>query len=349
MRSFRRFVLEGVVVVQINYRLSIFGFLCLGVADAPGNAGLKDVVLGLKWIQNNIAGFGGDPKNVALFGHGSAGAMVDLITMSPLATNLFHKAITQSGSALAPWAVSYDPIGAAQTIGAKLSYTDKSNEDLAKLLAGTDLAVLSATLTGFEYYNNTPLFAPCIENPNLNPNDTFLANAPINLLRNGNYSQVPYISGYTDKEGTIRAAQAALLGWLSKMQSDFQLFLPVDLDYGNNVTLVERAVRDFYFSSRPVSIETIEDFLDYHGDTMILLSTIRNVFERALTSAAPVRLYEFAYKGTANSDWAYPTIPISGARHGSVLNYLLDFDLRVADDSARTRIFNRYIGFLRTG
>ncbi|XP_026320508.1 venom carboxylesterase-6-like [Hyposmocoma kahamanoa] len=348
-RSFARIVEQNVVVVRPNYRLSIFGFLCLGVAEAPGNAGLKDVIQALRWIRSNIAGFGGDPNNVILFGHGSGAAMVDLITMSPLATNLVHKAVVQSGSALAPWAVSYNPISSARNFGAKLGYAGKSNADLAKLLQNTTNTLLGAAFVNTELRNNTALFAPCIENRHLNANDTFLTGAPINLLRSGNYSHIPYITGYTNREGTLRAGQAAVNNWLQKMQTNFTEFLPVDLNFGNNLTTVERLIRTFYFNERIIDMSTIEDYLDYHGDTLVLVSVIRGARERAATSRSEVRLYEFTNRGTLNSDWLYQTIPLNGARHGIIINFLLGIDLRPIDEPVRISLTNRFTAFFTTG
>ena len=89
------FARSGVVCVAINYRLGIDGFL--PVPGVPTNLGLRDILFALRWVQDNIAGFGGDPRNVTLFGE-SAGAMAiaDLIT-SPFAEGLFARAIIQSG------------------------------------------------------------------------------------------------------------------------------------------------------------------------------------------------------------------------------------------------------------
>lgn len=346
--SFRRFIEEGVVFVTMNFRLSIFGFLCLGVPEAPGNAGLKDVIQGLNWIKNNIAGFGGDPNNVALFGHGSAAAIVDLVTMTPRATNLVHKAVALSGSALAPWAVAYDPVGYANILGQKLSYTDKSRSELAKLLVATELNVLGTALNGFSFTNNTPLFAPCIENRNLNVNETVLIDAPINLLRSGNYNHIPYIAGYVTREGTMRAEEAIFGQWLQKMQTNFQDFLQVDLDYGTNRTGMAAIIQDYYFSESPINLD-IEDYLEYHGDTLVLVSAIRGARERAATSRSEVRLLEFAYMGTLNSGWTYNQIPLKGVRHGEILNYLFEFDLRPTDEAIMKSLVKRLANFARVG
>jgi len=91
-----------VVVVTVNHRLNIFGYLHLGdlnpaFADS-GNAGMLDLVAALRWVRDNIAGFGGDPANVTIFGQSGGGAKVTTIMAMPSAQGLFHKAIVQSGS-----------------------------------------------------------------------------------------------------------------------------------------------------------------------------------------------------------------------------------------------------------
>lgn len=110
------FAEHDVVFVSINYRLSVEGFLCLGIKEAPGNAGLKDQVAALKWIQTNIEAFGGNPNDVTLFGESAGAVSTSFMILSPAAKGLFHKAILQSGSSLAPWALQHDPLKAASNL-----------------------------------------------------------------------------------------------------------------------------------------------------------------------------------------------------------------------------------------
>lgn len=93
-----------VVLVSINYRLGPFGFLYMGNTDAPGNQGLKDQHLALKWVHENIAKFGGDPSSITMFGESAGSSSVSQHVLSPMSKGLFHQAIMQSGSANAPWA-----------------------------------------------------------------------------------------------------------------------------------------------------------------------------------------------------------------------------------------------------
>lgn len=342
--SFRQLVMEDTVVVSLNYRVSIFGFLCLGVPGAPGNAGLKDVVLGLQWIKENIANFGGDPNNVVLLGHGSGAAIADLLTLSPLSQGLIHKVIALSGSALAPWAISYDPIGSAEIVAAKLAYSGKPLTDLAELLKTVQLDVLLHTLN-VEFTNNTVLFAPCVEDSTLN--STFLHDAPVNILKSGNYSHVPYLAAYTDREGTIRAN--VLNDWRPKMEANLSQFIQADLEFGSeeNRTNAVDSIRKFYFRNT-TSID-VEDYLDFHGDTAVRISVIKGVQARAATSKAEVRLLEFAYRGSTNANWPYPAVPLNGVKHGGILEYLFDINMSEEGAKAMASLVKHFVTFARTG
>lgn len=90
-----------VVVVSINHRLNVFGFLYLGETDDPeartGNVGMLDIVQALRWVRDNIARFGGDPERVTIFGQSGGGRKVGTLLAMPDAKGLFHRAIIESG------------------------------------------------------------------------------------------------------------------------------------------------------------------------------------------------------------------------------------------------------------
>jgi para-nitrobenzyl esterase len=94
-----------VVVITVNHRLNVFGYLHLAELGGPafagsGVAGLLDVVLALEWVRDNIAGFGGDPGNITIFGESGGGSKVSTLLAMPAAAGLFHRAIVQSGPGL---------------------------------------------------------------------------------------------------------------------------------------------------------------------------------------------------------------------------------------------------------
>ncbi|KIK54216.1 hypothetical protein GYMLUDRAFT_48881 [Collybiopsis luxurians FD-317 M1] len=88
-----------VVVVTINHRLNIFGFLGLNDSAIPGNYGMADKIAALQWVQDHIADFGGDPQRVTIFGQSAGGSSVVDLLKSPKAAGLFHGAISESGGA----------------------------------------------------------------------------------------------------------------------------------------------------------------------------------------------------------------------------------------------------------
>ena len=95
---------HDVVVVTLNHRLNVLGFLDLSSFGAKyaksGNVGLMDLVAALQWVHDNIGAFGGDPANVTIFGQSGGGGKVSTLLATPSANGLFHKAIVQSGSML---------------------------------------------------------------------------------------------------------------------------------------------------------------------------------------------------------------------------------------------------------
>ncbi|MER7974828.1 carboxylesterase family protein, partial [Streptomyces sp. NPDC096080] len=92
------FARDGTVLVTLNYRLGVAGFLDL--PGAPANRGLLDVVAALRWVRENIALFGGDPDNVTLFGQSAGATVVGGVLATAAASGLLRRAIVQSGSGL---------------------------------------------------------------------------------------------------------------------------------------------------------------------------------------------------------------------------------------------------------
>src|SRR6478735_9188266 len=104
---------KGVVLVSLAYRLGPYGFmaspeLSQESGHGSGSYGILDLVAGLQWVQQNIAAFGGDPKNVTIFGHSAGSSAVNFLAASPLAKGLFHRVIAMSGASFTPLQTSAD-------------------------------------------------------------------------------------------------------------------------------------------------------------------------------------------------------------------------------------------------
>ncbi len=140
---------QDVVVVSINHRLNVFGYMYLGhlkderYADS-GMVGILDIVLALQWVRDNIARFGGDPNNVTVFGQSGGGGKTTTLLAMPAAKGLFHRAIVQSGSIIK--SISVDD--AEQTTAKVLAKLGVTAGNLGKLQELTANAILEAALSG---------------------------------------------------------------------------------------------------------------------------------------------------------------------------------------------------------
>jgi para-nitrobenzyl esterase len=127
-----------VVVVTVNHRLNALGYLYLQQYPESGNVGQLDLILALKWVQRNIAAFGGDPRNVTLFGQSGGGAKIATLMAMPAAKGLFHKSITMSGQQI----TASGPINAAKRTRA---FLDKLGGDPVTAPLDKLMDALSAT------------------------------------------------------------------------------------------------------------------------------------------------------------------------------------------------------------
>jgi para-nitrobenzyl esterase len=139
-----------VVVVTINHRLNLFGYMHLGDIGgekyaSSGNAGMLDLVAGLQWVQDNIANFGGDPGNVMIFGESGGGAKTSTLLAMPAAKGLFHRAAIQSGSALT-MNKREDATDLARQMMAELGIPQNRVDDLQNLSTNELLTAMSEVL-----------------------------------------------------------------------------------------------------------------------------------------------------------------------------------------------------------
>lgn len=188
---------KGVVLVSIAYRVGQLGFLAHPELSAEnpqgvsGNYGILDQIAGLKWIQNNIAAFGGDPGKVTIFGESAGGISVSMLCASPLAEGLFHGAISQSGGSFGPTRPTTYPGENMKTLQLAekdgLAYTERAGAasitELRKMDAN-DLPMGMGMGGGWPIVDGYVI-----------PDDQF------KLYEAGKYNDVPVLIGYNSDEG----------------------------------------------------------------------------------------------------------------------------------------------------
>ncbi|XP_006890400.1 PREDICTED: neuroligin-1 isoform X2 [Elephantulus edwardii] len=124
----------NVIVITVNYRLGVLGFLSTGDQAAKGNYGLLDLIQALRWTSENIGFFGGDPLRITVFGSGAGGSCVNLLTLSHYSEGLFQRAIAQSGTALSSWSVSFQPAKYARMLATKVGCNVSDTVELVECL-----------------------------------------------------------------------------------------------------------------------------------------------------------------------------------------------------------------------
>lgn len=194
-------VSHDVIVVTINYRLNAYGFLNLGIKDAPGNAGLKDIRAALRWLQDNIANFGGDENNVTILGQGTGGTAALYLTMSESTQGLFHKIISESGSMFTPQSFDAKPLATASQVAKSLELNTADPEELLKLYSETPIAKVEEAIS--KQMNAKSVFLPSVEKV-FDDEEPFLTDTPYNILLNKthqSFRSVPIIIGLNTVEG----------------------------------------------------------------------------------------------------------------------------------------------------
>jgi len=200
---------RGVVVVSVNYRLGPFGFLAhpalsrQSPTSSSGNYGLLDQMAALRWVQRNVAVFGGDPARVTVFGESAGAVSVNLLLVSPAARGLFHRAILQSGTTLGRvqhlregW--YFQP--PAEEVGRRVAAAAKADEanPIPTLRALAPEALLAAAQPQMPFSAAGNPFYPVVDG-------AVVPDEPALLMERGEFARVPVIVGANADEGSLFA------------------------------------------------------------------------------------------------------------------------------------------------
>jgi para-nitrobenzyl esterase len=258
---------KGVVLVTINYRLGVFGFLATPemareANGAAGNYGLLDTLAAMRWVQANIKQFGGDPNNVTIFGESAGSMAVSLLMASPMAHGLFAKAIGESGGAF-----SNQP---APTLEEREQRDQAWAESLgAKTLS--DLRALPAdTMMDAAKKKGAPRFSPVVDGRLLTEPvaDTYAA---------GKQAHVPLLAGWNRDENSALAKGMTVEKW--------QAF--ADEHFG------DRAVEFLKLYPGDTDEQAQRSAIDYGSDAFIAFGTWKWIEAQRKTGEAPVYRYHF--------------------------------------------------------
>ncbi|XP_018335762.1 esterase FE4-like isoform X1 [Agrilus planipennis] len=255
---------EDIVFVSFNYRLGVLGFLALDDPElgVPGNAGLKDMVMALKWVQNNIHFFMGDPNNVTIFGQSAGAAAVHYLVLSPMAKGLFHRAIAQSGCALNSWAQGRRICWELAKILECNVATEKELLKILKEMSVEKLFAAQEEIKDVYYASELRPNGPVIEKTSKHELN-FLVSHPIDILLSGNYNKVPMIFGYATREGMILALFDKKTAGEIKIVEDFETTVPVALGFSKgsySSKLVAQKIKQFYFGSDEPGLHNLDKY-----------------------------------------------------------------------------------------
>jgi para-nitrobenzyl esterase len=319
--------LKGVVLVTINYRLGVFGFLATQdlakeAGGAAGNYGLHDMIAALHWVKSNIEQFGGDPGNVTIFGESAGSFAVSTLMASPLAEGLFQKAIGESGGAVAGSTLSYDALSAREAKDAKWVST-LNVKSLAELRALPTQAILDATK------KPGVGFPPDIDGKVLTQpvGDTYAA---------GNQAHIPLMAGWNADEGSFMAMRGMTAAQWDEMAPK---------------TFKDRSAEFLKLYPAENDAQALRSAIDFGSDQFIAYGTWVWLEAQRKTGNAPVYRYHFELAATPSKFH-----PGTFAFHSDDIEYVfgtLDtrpgWDVRLEDRTLSEAVMTYWTNFAKTG
>jgi carboxylesterase type B len=249
------------IYVSFNYRLGPLGFLSTKNELIPGNMGLKDQVIALKWVQENIQSFGGDKDSITLTGFSAGGAAVHLHYMSPLSTGLFHRGISHSGNALAPWVLTENAVDKFTALAEKLNCSHENQKEVVKCLKSVPGTDIVRTIPKFGesigpvYKHPLTPFGIVVEPAHVN---AFISKTPITYLQESKIQKLPWLlSTVKDEAAFITAELYQYPQFLQRFDENWNLLAPLLLDYNTtsqtNKDRVSAKLKEEYFTGHPVN------------------------------------------------------------------------------------------------
>ncbi|KAJ8727212.1 hypothetical protein PYW08_015609 [Mythimna loreyi] len=321
---------KGMIVVTFNYRLDALGFICLGTEEVPGNAGLKDQVAALRWVQKNVKYFGGDSNRVTIMGQSAGSASVALHISSPMSKGLFHRAIALSGSPTCDWGLAFHPVRRAFVLGKKLGFETKDPQKLLEFLQSVPSEKLintSPNILSFEEYTYNLIkmyqFVPVVEK--YNGSDNFLT---YQIFQKPTYmNKVDLMFGHTNEE--LASFLDVLASELIERYNKYpELFVPRKIlnHVGPNLVLQSSdIIRKKYLGNKSVNLNSIKEFTRYANDATFVYDILRYFIRLPHIRNTIRHAYQFSITSKRNVYGKQgEKYGIFGAGHMDELTYLFD-------------------------
>ncbi|XP_049881019.1 esterase E4-like [Pectinophora gossypiella] len=351
---------KDLVLVTLNYRLSALGFISTGDEVAPGNNGMKDQVMALRWVQRNIAAFGGDPGRVTVAGVSAGAISATLHMISPMTKGLFHRAISISGSATGKEPTPPHQRHLAEKQARLLGCPTNSSRAIIDCLKTKPWKELGDSYPKFFEigYDPVGLWGPVVE-PAAGQERYLDMDASLAVC-SGRMHAVPQIISVTTDEFSWFARNILKNETLLKrMNAEWKQLAPISfmLPRENSSHAVEE-LTSHYLHDRPLANDeaSAKGMGNLYVDSIMGFPIRRMLNLMAQYSPEPVYFYEFAYIGN-HSHWEDPdTKKPVGAMHHDDMLYLFTLpyrfptiELGTKDDEMVSRMTAIWYNFAKYG
>uniref|UniRef100_A0A1Y1LUC1 Carboxylic ester hydrolase n=1 Tax=Photinus pyralis TaxID=7054 RepID=A0A1Y1LUC1_PHOPY len=265
----------------------------------PGNNGMKDQALAIKWVHDNIEAFGGDPKRITLFGESAGGASAQYHMLSPLSQGHFSAAISQSGTIFNVWAFMDKSmvVGNTRRLADHVGCATYDNVKMVECLRSVDAKKLMEVRFSFMKWDLDPwmLFAPIVE-PNIR--GAFLPDHPLNILKEGKHAPVPWIAGVNSEEGILRVALIYKKENLVKeLDENFSEIMSITFNDQSKIQESSKLIRDFYFGNHKINNNTMFNLINMYSNMLFNYGIHVAVKMHFKYSKQPVYYYLYSHVG----------------------------------------------------
>lgn len=293
---------HDVIFVTINYRLGPLGFLSTEDEVLPGNMGLKDQSMALRWVSENIEWFGGNPNKITLIGLSAGGASVHYHYLSKLSSNLFQGGISISGTAFDCWAQTEKSLEKAKKLATIMGCPTSSTRDMIQCLRYRPARALVEATKEFQpwLYNPFTPFGPVVEKYGDAP---FIDQSPIDIIHSGNVEDVPWITSVVSEEGLYPVAEFITNNRrLKELDESWDNIAPHFLDFNYTIPKekhveVARHIRNQYFGSKQIDRMTVKSIIQMASDRFFVVDSEKAARMQAKVNQKPVWFYYFSYRG----------------------------------------------------